>query len=77
LNEDLTLTIRQSIHPENIRGGTYSIQVFGLWGVNIWIPLGDKANRQLLAHSLFDSVEPFRAADHNWHDHGRKEYPVA
>src|SRR4029453_5434161 len=36
LNEDLTLTVRQSIHPENVRRGAYSVQVFGLWDVYIW-----------------------------------------
>src|SRR4029450_13449503 len=77
LNEDLTLTVRERIHPENVRRGAYSVQVFGLWDVYIWIALGNKSNRQLLAHSLFDGVEPFRAADHNRHDHGRKEYPAA
>jgi hypothetical protein len=77
LNQDLALTVRQSVHPENFRRGTNSVDVFGLWGVYIWIALGDKSNGQLLAHSLFDSVEPFWAADHNGHDHGRKEYPVA
>src|SRR5499426_3618269 len=77
LNEDLPLTVRQRVHPQNVRGGAHAVQIFGLWSLYIGIALGDKSNRQLLAHSLFDSVEPFRAPDHNGHDHGRKEYPAA
>src|ERR1044072_461556 len=77
LNDYLALAVRQAEHAQHGGRGAGGVEIAGVGLLDRSVDLGDKTERQFLAHRLFHNLQAGAPPDHERHDRGRKQHGVA